>query len=191
MVRRKTRFHYSATTNSCFLWLVSAAGLLGYEEDNRVRETERITDQAGKMFDGGAWHGPSVMEVLADVDANMAADHPIPGAHSIWELTLHLIATQAVLLQRIRGETAGLASEEFWPEVPQVSASAWAKTVERLKQQEAELRQRIGTFPEEQLNALLTAEGSSAYNNFHGHIQHNAYHAGQISLLKKASRTVL
>jgi len=25
------------------------------------------------------------------------------------------------------------------------------------------------------------AEGSSACNNFHGHVQHNAYHAGQIN----------
>jgi uncharacterized damage-inducible protein DinB len=156
-----------------------------------MRETERITDQALKMFEGGAWHGPSVMEVLADVDANMAASHPIPGAHSIWELTLHLLATQAVLLRRMSGETAGRSTEEYWPEVPVVSASSWTETVERLKQQEAELRQRITTFPEERLDALLTAEGTSAYNNFHGHVQHNAYHAGQISLLKKASRTGL
>jgi uncharacterized damage-inducible protein DinB len=141
------------------------------------------------MFDGGAWHGPSVLEVLADVDAQAAAAHPIPGAHSIWELVLHLIATQAVLLRRIRGETAGLKTEDFWPAVPPASESAWAETVERLRQQEADLRQAMAAFPEERLDARLTAEGSSAYNNFHGHVQHNAYHAGQISLLKKARRT--
>src|SRR5262249_37503753 len=135
-----------------------------------------------------AWHGPSVVEVLADVDAKVAASHPVPGAHSIWELVLHLAATQAVLLRRIRGETAGLKSEEFWPPVPPPSESAWVATVERLRRQEAGLRQAIAGFPEERLDARLTAEGSSAYNNFHGHVQHNAYHAGQITLLKKASR---
>jgi uncharacterized damage-inducible protein DinB len=152
-----------------------------------MREVERITDQALKMFNGGAWHGPSVVEVLTDVDASLAASHPIPGAHSIWELVLHLVATQAILLRRIRGETAGLHSEDFWPAMPTASASAWAETLKRLKQQEAELRQAISAFPEERLQARLTAEGSSAYNNFHGHVQHNAYHAGQINLLKKAS----
>jgi uncharacterized damage-inducible protein DinB len=152
-----------------------------------VREIERITDQALKMFDGGAWHGPSVVEVLAGVDADLAAAHPIPGAHSIWELVLHLVATQAILLRRIRGETAGLRTEEFWLAVPPASESAWAETVERLKQQEAELQQAIRAFPEERLEARLMAEGSSAYDNFHGHVQHNAYHAGQIALLKKAS----
>jgi uncharacterized damage-inducible protein DinB len=154
-----------------------------------MREAERIADQMLKMFGGGAWHGPSVLEILADVDADEAASRPIAGAHSIWELVLHLVATQAVLLRRMRGETAGLTSEEFWPAVPAVSAHAWAETVERLNQQEAELRHVIADFPEERLEARLTAEGSSAYNNFHGHVQHNAYHAGQISLLKKACRT--
>jgi uncharacterized damage-inducible protein DinB len=153
-----------------------------------MHEAERIADQARKMFHGGAWHGPSVLEVLADVDADEAASHPIAGAHSIWELVLHLVATQAVLLRRMDGEKAGLNCEEFWPAVPPVSASAWTETVERLEQQEAELRQKIATFPEERLEARLTAEGSSAYNNFHGYVQHNAYHAGQINLLKRARR---
>jgi uncharacterized damage-inducible protein DinB len=151
-------------------------------------ETARIADQARKMFDGGAWHGPSVVEVLADVDADVAASHPIAGARSIWELVLHLVATQDVLLRRIGGEAAGQKTEEFWPAVPPVSESAWAETVERLRRQEAALRQAIGAFPEDRLDAPLTAGGSSAYNNFQGHVQHNAYHAGQIALLKKARR---
>jgi uncharacterized damage-inducible protein DinB len=139
------------------------------------------------MFHGNAWHGPSVLEVLSGVDATTAAAHPIPGAHSIWELVLHLTATQEVILRRIRGESAGLKDEEFWPAVPAVSAPAWTETVERLKGQEAELQKAISAFPEERLDARLTAEGTSAYNNFHGHVQHNAYHAGQIALLKKAA----
>jgi uncharacterized damage-inducible protein DinB len=141
------------------------------------------------MFNGGAWHGPSVLDMLADVDAGTAAAYPIPGAHSIWELVLHLIATQAILLRRLRGETAGLKDEEFWLAVPPASEPAWKETVERLKRQEAELRQAISTYPEERLDARLTAEGSTAYNSFHGHVQHNAYHAGQIGLLKKCIRS--
>jgi uncharacterized damage-inducible protein DinB len=151
-------------------------------------ETARIVDQALRMFEGGAWHGPSVLEVLTDVNAEMAASYPIPGAHNIWELVLHLIATQDALLRRIRGEAAGLKTEDFWLPVPPVSEVAWAETVERLKCQEAELRQAISDFSDERLDAVLVTGGSSAYNNFHGHIQHNAYHAAQICLLKKAQR---
>ena len=38
-----------------------------------MSETTRIADQARKMFEGGAWHGPSVLEVLANVNAEVAA----------------------------------------------------------------------------------------------------------------------
>jgi uncharacterized damage-inducible protein DinB len=151
-------------------------------------ESTRIADQAQKMFEGGAWHGPSVLELLADVSPEMAAAYPIPGAHSIWELVLHLIATQDALLKRIEGVPAGLKTEDFWLPVPPVSEAAWRETIEQLKQQELELRTAIGSFPDSRLEALLVPGGSSAYNNFHGHIQHNAYHAGQIALLKKAQR---
>jgi uncharacterized damage-inducible protein DinB len=166
--------------------------MIGAESRQRrgidMSETARIADQALKMFEGGAWHGPSVLEVLANVNAEMAASYPIPSAHNIWELVLHLIATQDLLLRRIRGEVAGLKTEDFWLPVPPVSEPAWAETVERLKRQETELRQAIGDFPDERLDVVLMTGGSTAYNNFHGHVQHNAYHAGQIALLKKAQR---
>jgi uncharacterized damage-inducible protein DinB len=151
-------------------------------------EIERLADQAKKMFHGEAWHGPALMEVLADVDAKLAAAHPMPGAHSIWELVLHLSATQEVLLRRIAGQSAGLKEADFWPAVPAVSETAWAQTLEQLRHQEAQLRQAIANFPPDRLDGRLTAEGSSTYNNFHGYIQHTAYHAGQINLLKKAGR---
>jgi len=151
-----------------------------------MSETSRIVDQAERMFQGGAWHGPSVQEVLANVNAEMAAAHPITGAHSIWELVLHIIATQDALLHRIRGEQAGLKTEDFWLPVPAVSDTAWSETLDRLRNQESTLQHAIATFPNELLDDVLVAGGSSAYNNFHGHIQHNAYHAGQIALLKKA-----
>jgi len=151
-----------------------------------MSEATRIADQALKMFEGEAWHGPSVLEVLANVNAGMAASHPIPGAHSIWELVLHLIASQDAILHRLRGEQAGLKTEDFWLPVPPVSESAWVETVKQLKEQESRLRGAIASFPDGRLDTVLVEGGSSAYNNFHGHIQHNAYHAGQIALLKKA-----
>jgi uncharacterized damage-inducible protein DinB len=153
-----------------------------------MSEAKRIADQALKMFETGAWHGPSVLEVLSNVNAEMAAAYPIPGAHSIWELVLHLIATQDALLHRIRGEQKGLKREDFWLPVPIASEAAWTETLDRLKQQELSLREVVASFPNERLDSVLVPGGSSAYNNFHGHIQHNAYHAGQITLLVKAQR---
>jgi hypothetical protein len=55
-----------------------------------MTEAARIAQQLENAFSGGAWHGPALLELLADVDATTAAAHPVPGAHSIWELVLHI-----------------------------------------------------------------------------------------------------
>ena len=55
-----------------------------------MNEIERIVDQLRRAFEGNAWSGPSVLEVLAGVAPEQAAAKPVPGAHSIWENVLHI-----------------------------------------------------------------------------------------------------
>lgn len=149
---------------------------------------ERIVKQMRASFEGKAWHGPSLMELLRDVDATTAASRPIPGAHSIWALTLHLATTQAVMLRRIRGEEAGLNDTEFWEHMPAPTSDKWRALLDRLVRQENELEAAISAFPEDRLNEpLIKGKRTSAYESFHGVIQHNTYHSGQIALLKKAA----
>src|SRR5262249_44325871 len=57
-------------------------------EGGAMSEVQRIEEQLKRAFEGEAWHGPSVRECLADVTAAQAAEHPIPAAHSIWEIVL-------------------------------------------------------------------------------------------------------
>ena len=57
-----------------------------------MTETFRLADQIRRAFEGNAWHGDSLLEILADVSAKTAATHPIKNAHSIWELLLHIAA---------------------------------------------------------------------------------------------------
>lgn len=148
---------------------------------------ERIVKQMRASFEGKAWHGPSLMELLKDVDATSAASRPIPGAHSIWALTLHLATTQAVMLRRIRGEEAGLNDTEFWEHMPAPTSDKWRALLDRLVRQENELETAIAAFPADRLDEpLIKGKRTSAYESFHGVIQHNTYHAGQIALLKKA-----
>jgi hypothetical protein len=55
--------------------------------------------------------GPTVLELLADVSAVQAASYPIAGAHSIWELVLHLRSDYEVVLRRLAGEGRVLTPE--------------------------------------------------------------------------------
>jgi uncharacterized damage-inducible protein DinB len=148
-------------------------------------DVEIIADQIRRAFWGESWHGPSVREVLAGVSAEDAAAHPVAGAHSIWEIVLHLTAGYRLVLGRVRGERAQLAPEEEWPSVAKVSSEAWRECQHALEQLNQQLDNAVRAFPAERLSHELGSE-YSAYTQFLGAPQHDLYHAGQIVVLKKA-----
>jgi uncharacterized damage-inducible protein DinB len=154
-------------------------------------ELQRLEEQLERALEGEAWHGPSVLEVLEGVSAHQAAAHPVAGAHSIWELVLHLCSDYDLVLRRLGGDGRQLTESEDWPIVPEPSAENWSESVRKLKQLNAELRRAIGSFPRERLDEPLVPEAPyTAYTQFIGVTQHHLYHAGQMALLRKALGSV-
>jgi uncharacterized damage-inducible protein DinB len=150
-------------------------------------EVERLEDQLRRSFEGEAWHGPAVLEALEGVAHDQAAARPIAGAHSIWELVLHLAGTYGLVLRRLRGDGAPLAPEEDWPAVPAPSAESWSAAIQRLRQLNQDVRRALRAFPAERLDDPLVPESPyPAYTQLIGITQHDLYHAGQVALLKKA-----
>ena len=150
-------------------------------------ETMRLEEQLRLSLEGEAWHGPSVLEALAGVSPEQASRHPIPGAHSIWELVLHLASDYTLILRRLAGDSRPLTAEEAWPSSPTATAENWQHAVETLRRLNQQLRDAVRAFPAERLDEPLIANVPySAYTQFIGVTQHGPYHAGQISLLKRA-----
>ncbi len=153
-------------------------------------ELMRLEEQLRRALEGEAWHGPSVLEVLTGVSAEQAGSHPIPGAHSIWELVLHIGSDYALVLRRMAGDGRQFTPEEDWPSCPPATAENWQQAVETLRRLNQQLRQAVRAFPEERLDEPLVPEAPyTAYTQFIGVTQHTLYHAGQISLLKRALAT--
>ena len=155
-----------------------------------MSEVDRIRDQFRRAFDGEAWHGPSVMALLNGITAEQAAAHPIPGAHSIWELTQHIRAWEGACLRRLNGDPAQLPDQENWPPVNEFSEAAWEQTKQELRDTHEQLLQAIGTLDDSRLDEPIINHPeipfSSVYVTLHGGVQHDLYHAGQIAILKKA-----
>src|SRR5262245_20218730 len=150
-------------------------------------ELERIEDQLRRGIEGGAWHGPAVLELLAGVTAAQAYARPIPGAPGIWELVLHLGGAYRLVLRRLRGDATQLAPDEDWPPVPESSEANWRAPVDWLRSLNAEARQAVIGFDLGRLDATLVVNPPySAYTQFVGLTQHDLYQAGQIALLKRA-----
>jgi uncharacterized damage-inducible protein DinB len=148
---------------------------------------EALAEQLQLSAEGPSWHGPSLREALDGVTAVAAAAHPIAGAHSIWELVLHISAGHHLVLRRLDGDERNLAPEEDWPPQPEATQAAWRRDVEELFALNRQLREAVRTFPEERLHLPLVSEPPyTAFTQFAGLPQHDLYHAGQIVLLRRA-----
>jgi uncharacterized damage-inducible protein DinB len=154
-----------------------------------MSETARLADQIRRAFDGDAWHGDSLGELLGDVDAKKAAARPIKNGHSIWELVLHIAAWDDAVLRRTGGKAVSLNDKQNFPPVKDTGEAAWRKAIEHAKRTHSELVQAVAAFPDSRLHEQVPGKTESYYNFFYmfsGIVQHELYHAGQIALLKKA-----
>ena len=153
-----------------------------------MTEILRILDQLDRTFEGDAWHGPPLRELLKNVSARQASVKPPFGSHCIWEIVLHITAEQDVTRRRLGSETIiDLPPELDWPRISDASDAAWQRTMNRLVESKEKLRQRISELSDERLEEIVPGKGYSIYVLLHGVIQHNIYHAGQIAILKKHS----
>jgi hypothetical protein len=148
-----------------------------------MTETTRIADQLRRSYRGIAWHGPSLKEALDGVTPELAEHRAAPGLHTIWELVVH-VANWADAARRfvVENHYVSLSGTDDWPP----PSGSWPAALEKLASAQRELWTHVKTLPDERLNDIISAEKNySVYILLHGVVQHNLYHAGQISLLKK------
>jgi uncharacterized damage-inducible protein DinB len=151
-----------------------------------MSEIAFITDQLNRAFDGEAWHGPALMEILDDVDARTAAARPINKAHCIWELVIHLAGWEQVVSRRLQGQAATLTDAQNFGHLESTTEQAWQSTVVMLRQTHAELVKIVSAFPESRLTDRVPGKDYDVRFMLYGAVQHAAYHAGQIAFLKRA-----
>ena len=154
-------------------------------------ELARIEDQLKRAFEGGAWHGPSVLEVLKGVTASQAAARPLRGAHNIWDLVLHIAAWEDACRRRLEGDRAELSDSEDWRAMTGTDEAAWEQLKAMLIEGHRRLRAAIAKTDESRLDEPILSGMPSVYVTLHGVIQHDLYHAGQIAILKKALSEVV
>jgi uncharacterized damage-inducible protein DinB len=151
-------------------------------------ESGRIADQLRRAFRGDAWHGPSLLDLLAEITPEQARARPVRSAHSIWELVLHIDIYLQVGLDATRGTPMPqlFGTERDWPALTADSAEAWFDAQDRLFEDAEKLAHAIEGFDEAKLTETVPGRSYDFYYLFHGIVQHSLYHAGQIAILKKA-----
>lgn len=136
------------------------------------------------------WHGgPSPLGALRGVGAAEAAWRPAPRRKTIWELALHI----AYWKYTVRRHLADAAVSRFprspanFPAMPEpADERAWARDVALLRDEHERLVRAVQTLPAARLADRPAARRRWTYGELVlGIAAHDAYHTGQIQLLKR------
>jgi uncharacterized damage-inducible protein DinB len=152
-------------------------------------EIKRIVKQFTASMEGNAWHGPAVFELLNDINDEEASQRALRDAHNIYEIAAHIITWQKAGIRRIKGDASEITEQEDWPVANDATTEQWSVIKKALQSVYNELKGELEKFSAERLNENIPGKEQTFYTLFHGIIQHNIYHAGQIAMLKKAIRT--
>jgi uncharacterized damage-inducible protein DinB len=149
----------------------------------------RIIDLLNDTYESEqAWHGPSVVEVLRGVTSRMADKVVIPNTHSIAEIVFHMTTWRIFTVRKLQGDINFdiRTKEKNWKKFNHFDEFEWETLQMELSLSQEELINELEKKTEDKfLEDIVPGRDYSFYTLLHGIVNHDLYHAGQISLLKK------
>lgn len=148
---------------------------------------EILLEQMASCRNQKNWFVP-LSDAVAGLNHNQAAEQDKNGNHSVWQLVNHLIFWNERWLMRLRGEVPPEMlidnSETFSQE--SLDETQWKQSVRKLDKVLADCENMLKEMPEEILNKeAFAGYGATWYEMFTQFTIHNAYHLGQIVLVRK------
>jgi uncharacterized damage-inducible protein DinB len=139
-------------------------------------------------FERGGWVA-SADEALSGLEAEDAAFRPGPGAHTIWELVRHLSFWEDLVTDRLGGMPLGpgrISNKSTFDGCEPEDRASWKEAAGRLLSANRRLAAAVGRLEDAQLDQPLPGEQKTLLKDLlEGMALHQAYHLGQIVLLRK------
>ena len=132
----------------------------------------KILDDA---YERKAWHGTNLRGSLRGVTAETALWRPARDRHNIWELAIHCAYWKYTVRRRLTGEKRGSFPRKGSNWLP--PGDDWQKDLRLLGDEHRALRSAIANARA----AQLVKQERLIY----GVAAHDAYHTGQIQLIKR------
>ena len=151
-----------------------------------ANEINRIVKQFTSLQHGECWIGTNYREVLHGIDALQAAGDINGHTNSIWQLVAHITYWRTAVVNRLTGSDNPPPFFDFLlPE--HCTEESWKQALHDFESAYHMLRSAISHFNEENLHKPSPRKGQTNYELMMGCLQHDAYHLGQMMLLKKVS----
>jgi uncharacterized damage-inducible protein DinB len=151
------------------------------------KEIQYIIMLLQKTYDGNPWFGRSIKKVVSEVDEITALQKPNQ-EHSILELIYHMLNWREFVISRLQpgnDKPAKYFDENDWRELDHTDESLWKKGLQQLENTQQLLVVLLGNLEDDVLSKQVADREYNYRFLFHGFIQHDIYHLGQIAYVKK------
>ena len=146
-------------------------------------ELSRIINMLQNAYNGAAWHGASIMEILEKITAEQAFQ-PSEHIHRICELVQHIIAWRVFAIHRLEGDSSYEVSQsENWKTFKNHNKTTWEEILVDLAKSQKKIISALEKISDERLHDEVEGKAYDYYTLVHGVIQHDLYHLGEIALL--------
>ncbi|MFZ0638377.1 MAG: DinB family protein [Candidatus Acidiferrales bacterium] len=146
-----------------------------------------LREQLAKLLDGGQAHA-GWRDVLADMPESLRGVKPEGAPHTVWQLLEHMRIAQWDILEFSRDakHVSPQFPEGYWPatEAPP-SAEAWEKSAKAFGRDLEEMKKLVSGAKTNLFERITHGKGQTILREALLAADHNAYHLGQLVLMRK------
>lgn len=154
-----------------------------------MTELQKIVQLFTDLQKGDCWIGLNLQDALSSVDAATASYKRTENGNAIWQLVNHLIYWRKTVMIRLNGKNERPEMTDFYfPE--NRTEVLWQETVTEFEKVSDTFIQTLKAFDENKLDQASPKKEQTYYQLLMGCLQHDAYHMGQIVLLKKNKENI-
>ncbi len=149
-----------------------------------ANEINRILKLFADLQHGNCWIGTNFKEVLHGVEAGDATTKIAGNINSIWQILAHITYWRSLVVNHLTGSDNPPPFPDF--KLPDsFDEDSWQQALHDFEAAYHLLRNAIHNFKEENLDRPSPKPGQTFYELIMGCLQHDAYHLGQMMILKK------
>ena len=149
-----------------------------------MSEINRISKLFSDLQHGDCWIGTNFKATLHGLNAATASKIVDEKANSIWHLVFHVIYWRTKVINRLNGNLNPPPFPDF--KLPdELNEENWKLSLQDFETTYHQLRSTINHCKAENLELPSPKAGQTYYQLIMGCLQHDAYHLGQMALLRK------
>jgi len=146
-------------------------------------ELKRIKKIVSDKFNGNPWLDVTIVNTLKEISAADAVKKT-GNLNSIWQIVNHMIEWREVLWKKINGEKVFVTDNNFIEEIKDPSEKQWKQTLKRFEKSQKNILTFLSKAKDLDYDKVFP-NGHTSSEHLQAIPQHDAFHLGQIVLLKK------